>query len=221
MASSAVEIANLALLKLGSENTLLALTDPSVEGRTMNRLFTPTVATELRRHNWKFAIKRDQLVALAAAPSWGYQYQYTLPADFTRLMQVGEFYVSGSKQQPLWSIEQLDGVRVILTNLEAPLYIRYVRTVSNAGEFDPLFVEALACKLAYEACEKITQSNTKKQGLGEDYKLALKEAIRCDAIENPPDELPWGSWLESREGLVSGSLYPGETYQYLNGYTIL
>lgn len=218
---SSAEIANLALLKLGSENTLLALTDNTVEGRVMNRLFAPTVAAELRRHNWKFAIKRDALLALAEAPAWGYQYQYPVPADFNRLVQVNEWYVRGAKQQALWSVESVNGGRAILTNLEAPLKIRYVRSVENAGEFDPLFVQLIAAKLAYEGCEKITQSSTKKSQCADDYKAALKEAIRCDAIENPPDELPWGSWLDSREGLEGGSLYEGSQYPYAAGYQIL
>lgn len=213
---SSAEIANLALLKLGSEETLLALTDPTVAGRVMNRLFNPVRDAELRRYHWKFAIKRDALLALVDSPAWGYQRQFPMPADFLALIQVNEWYVKGYKQQALWSVED----RKILTNLEAPLKIRYIRQVPNSGEFDPLFVEALACKLAFEGCEKITQSNTKKDGLRQDYMQAMKEAIRCDAIENPPDELPWGSWLMSREG-EDGFLADTIAYQYLSGSSIL
>jgi hypothetical protein len=57
----------------------------------------------------------------------------------------------------------------------------------------------LACKLALEACETLTQSGSKYEAAANGYKFALAEAARQDAIENPPDELPWGSWLDSRE----------------------
>lgn len=217
MPSSTVEIANLALLKLGSEEALLALTDNTTQGRVMNRLFVPVRDSELRLHNWKFAIARTSLVALAQAPAWGFQYQYQLPADFLRLVQVNDWYYRTGKQQTMWSVE---GGK-ILTNIQAPLKLRYVRRVDNSGEFDPLFVQSMACRLAVEACEKITQSTTKKQELAAEYKLNLRAAVRCDAIENPPDELPWGSWLDSREGDASTLYYGDDTYPYLSGSQIL
>lgn len=200
--ASSTAIANLALTKLGEPNPILALTDDTNAGRVMNRLFTLVRDAELRRNRWKFAIKRTSLSALADAPDWGYAYQYPLPADFLAVVQVNDFFVRAVPSQPaMWSMETAaDGSRVLLTNLTAPLKFRYVSRVENTGFFDPLFAEAMACKLAYEACEQLTQSTTKKQGLRVDYKEALIEAARCDAIENPPDALPWGSWLDSREG---------------------
>ena len=189
-----VEIANRALTKLGAERILL-LTDPSKEARVMNSMFDTVMDAELRRHRWKFALKRATLPALVAQPEWGYTYAYQLPADFLALVQVNEFYVRGLKQKTLWTIESGQ----ILTDLAAPLKVRYIRRVDNFALLDPLFVEVLACKLAFEACETLTQSGSKKQAAGEEYSFAVSEAVRQDAIENPPDELPWGSWLDSRE----------------------
>lgn len=214
--SSSAEIANIALLKLGSEESLLALTDNTVSGRVMNRLFNHVRDSELRRYPWKFALKRDSILALVDSPAWGYERQFPLPSDLLSLVQVNEFYTRGLTQRPPWSVED----RKILTNLGAPLKVRYVRQVTNSGELDPLFVEAFACKLAYEGCEKITQSNTKKDMLGRDYLKAMKEAIRCDAIESPPDGLPWGSWLDSREG-GDGLYADASAYPYLSGSAIL
>lgn len=193
-----VEIANRALTKLGAERILL-LTDPSKEARVMNSMFDTVFDAELRRHRWKFALKRATLPALVAAPEWGYSYAYQLPSDFLALVQVNDYYLRGLKQKTLWTIESGQ----ILTDLPAPLKVRYVRRVDNLLLLDPLFVEVLSCKLAYEACETLTQSSTKKQAAGEEYQFAVSEATRQDAIENPPDELPWGSWMDSRESLGS------------------
>lgn len=191
-----VEIANRALTKLGSERILL-LTDPGKEARVMNSMFDTVMDAELRRHRWKFALKRATLPALVATPEWGYAYAYQLPADFLALVQVNEYYLRGLKQKTLWTVESGQ----ILTDLTAPLKVRYIRRVDNLGVLDPLFIEVLACKLAYEACETLTQSSQKRQQAGEEYRFAVQEAVRQDAIENPPDELPWGSWLDSRESL--------------------
>jgi hypothetical protein len=193
-----VEIANRALTKLGAERILL-LTDPNKEARVMNSMFDTVMDAELRRHRWKFALKRATLPALVATPEWGYAYAYQLPADFLALVQVNEFYLRGLKQKTLWTVESGQ----ILTDLAAPLKLRYIRRVDNMALLDPLFVEVLSCKLAFEACETLTQSGQKRQAAGEEYRFAVNEAVRQDAIENPPDELPWGSWLDSRESLAT------------------
>lgn len=192
--ASDVSIVNRALTKLGADRILL-LTDPTQQARVMNAMYADVRDAELARHHWKFAIKRAQLVALVDAPNWGYQYQYPLPADYLGLVQVGDIYVRCVRRGTApWSIEGQN----LLTDQLAPLKFRYLSRVENPGFYHPLFVEALACKLAMEGCEALTQSNTKKQSAMEEYKFALSEATRMDAIENPPDMYPDGSWLDSR-----------------------
>lgn len=196
--ASQVSIVNRALIKLG-EQTILLMTDNVAQARTMAALFDDTRDAELRAHRWKFALKRTQLSALADAPAFGYSLQYELPSDYLALVQVGEFYVRGTKQRAPWSVE---GGR-IHTDMGAPLALRYVSRVTDTAKFDALFVEVLACRLAMEACEARTQSDTKFQRVAAQYQEALRTALRVDAIENPPDELPDGSWLQSREGFGS------------------
>lgn len=192
--ASKVSIANRALTKLGAERVLL-LEDDTQQARVMKSMFDDVRDAEIRRHRWKFAIKRAELLALVDGPGWGYRYQYPLPSDYLGLIQVGEHYVRLGRKAP-WSVESGN----ILTNLQAPLRIRYQCRVDNPGLYDPLFVEVLACKLALEACESLTQSGSKKQSAMEEYKFAVSEAVRQDAIENPPDELPQGSWLDVHGG---------------------
>lgn len=194
--SSKTSIANRALAKLGDERILL-LTDEVSSARLLNGMFDEVRDAELRKRRWKFAIKRTALVALADAPAWGYDYQYPLPSDYLGMIQVNEFYARpGMGGVAPYSIE---GGR-ILTNYEAPLKIRYVARVENTGLWDPLFVEAFACKLAMEACEALTQSETKFNRCAQMYAEALRDASFQDAIEKAPDELPAGSWLDSRGG---------------------
>lgn len=193
--ASDVSIANRALTKLGADRILL-LTDETQAARTINSMYADVRDAEIQRYHWKFSIKRTSLSALVAAPAWGYDYQYQLPADYLGLIQVGEYYARSlnDKTAP-WSVEG----GMILTNLDAPLKLRYKARIENAAAFDPLFVEVLACKLAMEACETLTQSGSKYDAASQGYKFALSEAARQDAIENPPDEYPWGTWLGSRE----------------------
>lgn len=212
--ASKVSIANRALAKLG-EDRILLLTDDNKRARTLNQMFDEVLDSELRRYRWKFTITRDSLPALATAPAWGYDYQYPLPADYLALVQVNDIYVRAGTGVALWQVE----AGHVLTNIEAPLKIRYVKRVTNPGLFDPMFAEALACKLAMEACETLTQSETKFSRMAEMYKASMIDAQRQDAIENPPDELPQGSWLDAR----NGDYIPGTTRdvtQYPSGFTV-
>jgi len=211
------QLANYALSKLGEEPVLL-LTDDTKPARLMNRIFDQVRDAELRRSRWKFSLKRAQLVALVDSPDWGFTTQYPLPSDFMSLVQVNEIYVRPlSKQRGPWSLEG----GLLLTDLPAPLKIRYVSQITNTGLFDPLFVEALACKLAMEAGETLTQSETKRARAADEYKFALSEAQRQDAIETTPDEMPWGSWLDAREGGILGGSGEGDVISLPSGIVII
>lgn len=202
--ASKVEIVNLALRKLGA-GRITALTDGVEPARVMNDIYDMVRRAELRRSTWGFALRRDSLPALAAAPEWGFARAFALPADFLRLVQVGDIFAVPAQDNyvnsdnSLWAIESnADGVRVLLTDLAAPLKIRYVRDVTDETQFDALFCMALAARLAYEGCEQITGSNTKKDAAAGDYTDAMKQAVRTNAVERPPVSIADDSWLVGR-----------------------
>lgn len=187
---SAVAICNRALEKLGA-TPITSLSDDSREGRACNRTYEPLRNKLLREHVWNFAVKRDDLAAATTTPSWGYSYEFPLPDDFLRLLEIQDIAD--------YQIEAADdGTRVIRCDDAGPIYIRYVALVTDTAKFDPLFDEALACLIAFELCEELTQSNNKKAAAGEDLRRALQTAKTVDAQENPPDELSDGGWWDSR-----------------------
>lgn len=202
--ASQTAICNRALTKLG-HTRILSIADDVKAARELNSMWEHVLDAELRRNVWNFAVARTSLAALGAAPAWGFTYQYQLPSDCIRLLQVGEYYVipglsdyRSMPELPYQVESSSDGTKVIVTDYTAPLKIRYVKRVEDTQQFDALFVEALASRLAYECCEAITQSSTKKGEAWEDYKVALREAKLADAIENPPEPLPDDSWLLAR-----------------------
>jgi hypothetical protein len=92
---------------------------------------------------------------------------------------------------------QIEGKK-ILTDDDAPIYIRYIYDVEDPNEFDALFSEALSSKIAMELCEEITQSNSKLQAVSEMYKAAIREARRINAIENVAAKPPEDEWITVR-----------------------
>lgn len=202
--ASQTEICNRALTKLGAQR-ILTITDNVKAARELNSMWDTVRDAELRRNVWNFAVTRTTLAALADAPPFGFEFQYQLPADFIRLIQVGEtHYVPNlvdyrTLPDAPYQVENSDdGARVLLTDYDAPLKIRYVKRVEDTQQWDALFVEAFACRLAFECCEAITQSTSKKESAWQEYRQAMRDARLVDAIDNPPQGLFDDSWLMSR-----------------------
>lgn len=197
--ASNVEIANRALTKIGTRR-ITALDENTKEGRDVRSMFAIVRDAELRARNWRFAIKRAQLNALAAAPLFGFDYQYRPPADCLKLIEVGQYYpgadLSDYVESDTSSYAYENGV--ILTNEAAPLNLRYVARIEDPSLFDALFVEMFACRLAMELCESITQSGSKREQAAREYQVALGEATRSNAIEKPPTKLADDTFIMAR-----------------------
>lgn len=197
--ASEVAIANRALIKLGAA-MIISLEDDDPKAVALNASFGIVRDAELRRHRWRFSLARHSLPADAAAPGFGFAYSYTLPTGCLRIIQIGEYdfgpNLSDYRSAPthLWSIEG----RAILTSLPAPLKVRTIQQITDTALFDACFVESFASRLAFECCERITQSDSKKQLAWADYKNSIREAARANALEVPPSEASDDSWVMAR-----------------------
>lgn len=189
MAYSSTDISNRALQKLGAKR-ITSLADGTSNARACAACFTPVLEAELRKHAWNEAIERAELAADATEPDWGRANSFTLPADFIRLLPA---YPEDNTNTQDWQIEG----NKILTNDAAPIYIRYIKSISSFR--DPLLVEAVAAKMAIEMCEEITQSNAKKADAREDYKDAIREAKKMNSFENESPTPPEDVWLTVRD----------------------
>lgn len=197
--ASQVEIANRALTKVG-EARITSMDDNLEAARVISSLWDIVRDAELRTRNWNFSITRASLAALVATPDWGFDLQYQLPSDCLRPIQIDDYYPGVSLSDYRSTSEaayQIEGGK-ILTDITAPLKIRYIARIEDTGAWDPAFTEAFACRLAAESCEKLTQSNSKRDFAWKEYEQAIQIAVRADAIENPPEPLPDSSWLLSR-----------------------
>lgn len=188
--ASNVEIANRALQKLGAKR-IVTLTEDSRNARAINAAFDTLREAELREHTWSFAVKRVALAADAVAPAFGKARYFQLPSDFLRLLPPDPELNYNDLD---WQIEG----RMIATNDSAPLNVRYVYSVTDPNTMDVLYREALASRIAYELCEEITQSNTKKEAAIADYDSAIAKAKRTNAIERTASKPPEDSWVTIR-----------------------
>lgn len=203
--ASEVEIANRALSKLG-ELRITSLDDASKPARAMKARFAFLRDAELAAYAWRFAVTRVKLAASVAAPSWGYARIFPRPVGDLRPLRVNGAYVDMRTigvQFESTGVNNFEQAYQIIggeihTDLRAPLEYEYVASVANSGLWDQLFAEALACRLAVDAAEELTQSGPKTQVVMMQYDEAIKKARRINALYAPPSRKPSGSFMQAR-----------------------
>lgn len=199
MAASNVAIANLALTKLG-DLRILNLTDNTKPAREVNAVFDMTRDYLQRRFSWRFCIKRANLAADTSTPLWDWSYQYQIPTDCLRILQVGQWYPTPDLSDLISTGGQeyvLEG-KYILSNQAGPLKLRYLSKVTDPVQFDAAFDMAFSAYLAYILAEPLTASGEQKQMAYQDYRNAIKDAVIANAIENPPESLADQTWILAR-----------------------
>lgn len=189
MAISDVTVANRALQKLGAKR-IESLTQDTPNARSINACYAVLRNAELARYEWAFAIKRASIAADSTdetiQSTWK---RYTLPNDFITLIRDDETdgYVD-------WKIEGL----YILSKTASPLEIKYVARIEDPNYFNPLFVETLAGRIAFECCYEIANSTTKKESIKDDYMKDLAEAKRLGFIQKAAQDTKEDPWVSAR-----------------------
>ena len=206
---SETDIANRALSMLGDTRiTDIAQTNTKA-ARAMNHRFPFLRDLLLQSYPWRFAMELDSLAADATAPVWGFSTRYLLPGNCLRLVTVGDYSVNieayglmfrastaaYASDAPFEVIGQY-----IHTDLSAPLKVQYIQQITDTAQFHDIFSQALACALAEDAAEELTQSRGKKEYAMGKFMDAIKEAKRVDALQRPPGTRAPGGWMMSRLG---------------------
>lgn len=177
----------MALSKLG-EDSITALTEASEPGRQCNLVYVPIRNTVLRAFPWGFAIKRVQLAASSDAPVFGYTHKYALPSGCLKIVGF-----SPEADDIEYKVEN----GFILTD-ETSVYLRYVSEETNTNLYDPLFVEALAARIAAEIALPLTDSTSKMNAMFSLYDMKLSEAKSMSSQEGTPEQLIADGWINSR-----------------------
>lgn len=190
MAGSVVEICNRALDLLGA-GPIVSLDDPTTSARLCARNYGPARDAVLRSYPWNDAAARVVLAADVTPPAFGFARAFTLPPDCLRVIEVdGELRSAGR-----WRIE---GAK-LLTDLGAPLRVRYVRRLTEPGLIGPLLADAIAAQLAAFIAFGITNSTTQAAAMLALRDTMLRQARQVDALEQSQDEsLTADDWVNAR-----------------------
>jgi hypothetical protein len=193
MAAVTVEdVANMALGIL-VEAPINSLDDNNKAARLLNLHYETTRQSELMKNAWSFAITRVELDALTDAPTGDvYGYGYEVPTDALRVLPLTD---TGEAEGARIPFKQEAGL--LLTNYAGPRLIRYIANLTDPGDWDPLFVEALAARLAMKIAMPLVNKPSVLQGAQLVYNEAISEARRINSIvasSAPASQ----SWAEAR-----------------------
>lgn len=178
-----VSICSNALLMLGdSPISSLAPTDPAqaTDAVTACANIYPQVREwVLRKHSWNCAVKRVILSPDVTAPAFDYTYQFSIPDDWLRTLQVGQ------KDQ---GVDYQQEGRKFLAN-DAVFYLVYVFNNKVESTFDSLLVEVLTTYMKAALAYPITKSASMRDSCLLELEKVLKMARSIDGLDNPPDTL--------------------------------
>lgn len=201
-----IDVINAALIRLG-EQAITARTDANKRARIANATFDELRDTVLQDHTWNFAIRRMELPADPDAPAHGFLRAFKVPGDALRVIdveenpQVAPGQLAGpprSTREP-WKVEQFEGARAIVTDLEAPLRVRVLWRTTDLSIAPPAFRDALAQFCAAQWAESITGTNTLKQDLLNEYVAKVSAARSLDGREGSLEKaFIKNSWLAER-----------------------
>jgi hypothetical protein len=194
--ASDVSIVNQALRRLGGTR-ITSLTDGSKNANAANDIYEDLRDELLRAHPWNFATTRVELARLAAAPAFGYGYNYSLPTDWLKTVSVHDNDAGAGALD--FKEETEDTAKVLRTDAEH-VYLRYVRRIIDANMMTPDFRSALAYALARDLAIPIASSGALFDRMEIKASQILAFAKSSDARDSTPETRPRGSWVDSRGG---------------------
>lgn len=170
-----LQITNLGLGKISSSR--IQRLDPPTSPLEvyMYNGYTVWKRAELTKRRWVFALEDNVVLSLKATIEGVERpYKYELPPAClrpvrqkrTEWVQRGRFVYSAN---PALKIQMIDNV--------------------PEASFDPLFVDVLACWIAVQAAEYVTQSNTKKDDAKAMYAEAVSVAGKMNAFIIGPEDV--------------------------------
>jgi hypothetical protein len=207
--ASEVTICNLALTRLG-HNVITTLDEGSVASDLCSLHYSVARDAVLRAHPWNFAIRRATLALSATTPNHEFIYQHALPSDPYCLKVIRtDWEADGESSSAIYGFPGIYGYssntvpyriegRFLLCN-ESTVKIEYIARITDTAQFDDLFTDVLAQRLAAEMGIKLTDNQAATKTMWDIYSSKLVEARMTDAQEGSPrDVVDLSPWISVR-----------------------
>jgi hypothetical protein len=220
--ASDVDIANLALSHLGDDASVSSLDPPegSAQAEHCARFLPIARDALLEMHAWGFATRRANNLAQLASTTPAWRYAYALPAGALKVWGVtaadatDDLYGSGHSvglggaltsgvgySQVEFETETLPNGDVILLTNEPLASARISVRITDPTKFTPLFVDALAWKLASHLAGPVLKGDAARDATRAAeamVMLTLGKAEASDAQQQRRRNDPVTPWIVGR-----------------------
>lgn len=185
---------NKALRHLG-ERKLSSLSEAREARRYLDDEYDDTLLLCLRAGSWNFATRVTEIEAdTTVVPAFGYQSAFAKPSDWVRTTWIS---TSETLDPPLRNYQDQEGYW--LANADT-LYVRYVSS-ALAGDLSvwPVdYAEYVGVALARTIVSRVTQNDALTDRIEAREKIYWKRAQANDAMDQPAQPWPLGTWTTSR-----------------------
>ncbi len=171
-----IDIVNMALNRLGL-GTIGSLNDPLPQAQTAAAEFDNARDCVLRDFQWGFSERILAQAPLAAAAPDGWRCAYAYPPDCLLVRKATE-----NGMEVPFKLGDVGGQTVILCDSGRAEFIYTIR-VRVDERLDPLFVDALAWRLAVPLALGVSADQAKAQTANAMYEATLARARVQDAVE--------------------------------------
>jgi hypothetical protein len=176
--ATAVSICSNAMLKLGAQ-PINSFDEDLPRAQLASNLYESVRDDMLRAHPWNCAVRRILLAPNAVAPAFGYQYQFNLPGDWLRTIQV--------TSNDCTVDHQVEG-QMILSD-SSSIELRYIFRNDVEATWDSSLVAVMTMAMTAEMAYALTSSTSEAQARAQALDYALRKARAVDGQENPAETL--------------------------------
>jgi hypothetical protein len=186
------EVCNAALAYI-SQKPIQLLTDTNdINARRCNTFFKTSVELVLREFEWSSAAKRVKLARNTSDPVFERTYQYNLPADCVKIIDV---YTSET-----WS--PYNRWNILGRKIQAEsdtIYLKYVSYPDDIRDLDISLADSIALRMAIRMCTLFLKDKDQFQILQVMYKEAIRMARAMDTMENKESFIPNNVYQDAQQ----------------------
>jgi len=197
LATTLVDISNSALIKVGA-GRITSFDDDTKEAALCKEQLPKLRDAVLADHPWNFAVRRAELANLVETPAYEFDFFSQLPLDYLRVFEVSD----GGTNTLTFSAQatnfpyMVEGKK-LLHNLN-PVFIRYIFRETVVANWNPMFAEALALRLAADIAYSLVQSRALQKDMLDAYLKFIATARSLDAQEGSVRHVGAGTWIGAR-----------------------
>lgn len=208
--SSIVEICNMALSRIGNGDRIDALDEDSTQAEQCSLFYGPSRDFVLRGFHWGFATAFASLAEVSSNPDPEYPYAYAMPTDCLKVRRI----VGSAIPESFWPCIN-DGMarpiirpipfRVIngssnslIATTASPATLEYTKKIESSELFDPVFVSALAWRLAGQIAPALSNNAGIAQTCETQYQAEIARAAADMLNEGVNDFTRESSFITGR-----------------------